>query len=204
MEMKGERLLPAGRMLAWALLNDSEVLKQCVPGCEILIPTGDNSYDVIVSSAIGPVKARFKGKLSLTDIEATVRYRLVFEGHSSQAGFARGQAKVELEEVTDQQTRLIYVANAQIGGKLAQIGSRLVDAAAGATADKFFEAFAAQLAARAPAPAAAVGTMEADGATEASAAPQVPIPPPRTGFWSWVVSFWRHLFAHPTRAKRPG
>jgi hypothetical protein len=148
------------------------------------------------------VKARFKGKLSLTDIEATVRYRLVFEGHSSQAGFARGQAKVELEEVTDQQTRLIYVANAQIGGKLAQIGSRLVDAAAGATADKFFEAFAAQLAARAPAPAA--GATEAEGATEASTAQPAPIPPPRTGFWSWVVSFWRHLFAHPTRAKRPG
>ena len=90
MDMKGERLLPSDRATAWSLLNDSEVLKQCVPGCESMTATGESSYDVVMNSAIGPVKARFKGKLTLTDIEAPSRYRLLFDGQSSQAGFARG------------------------------------------------------------------------------------------------------------------
>ena len=180
MEMKGERQLPADRATAWALLNDSEVLKQCVPGCESMAASGAGSYDILMTTAIGPVRARFKGKLSLTDIEAPSRYRLLFEG-SGQAGFARGEAQVELQEVSPRQTKLIYAATAQIGGKLAQVGARLIDAAAAATADKFFECFAAQLTAR-TSPAGAAET-----APQSAAA--------RFGFWRWLTSFLKHLFA---------
>jgi carbon monoxide dehydrogenase subunit G len=193
MDMKGERLLPSDRATAWRLLNDSEVLKQCVPGCESMTASGESSYDVVMNSAIGPVKARFKGKLSLTDIEAPTRYRLLFDGQSSQAGFARGEAKVELQEVSPRETRLVYSATAQIGGKLAQMGARLIDAAAAATADKFFECFAAQLAARST--PVSTATAEGAGAAAEQAEPK-PAAPAHFGFWSWLRSFFRHLFAH--------
>lgn len=179
MELKGERVLPAARASAWALLNDAEVLRQCVPGCESMTGSGENSYDVAMTAAIGPVKARFKGKLSLTDIEAPSRYRLLFEGQSAQAGFARGEARVELEELSARETRLLYSATAQIGGKLAQVGARLIDAAAGATAEKFFQSFAAQLVAR---------TTAGGAGTAAAAAPAT-----HAGFLSWLRSFLRHL-----------
>jgi carbon monoxide dehydrogenase subunit G len=179
--MKGERTLPADRATVWSLLNDPQILRQCVPGCESLVATGEQSYDVALTAAVGPVRARFKGKLSLADIEAPVRYRLLFEGQSSQAGFARGEARVELQEVAPGETRLLYTARSQIGGKLAQIGGRLVDAAAAATADKFFEAFAARLPARAsPLP-------------DATAA-QAPASPRRGGLWRWLLAFLGHLF----------
>jgi len=179
-ELKGERLLPAGRATAWDLLNDSEVLKQCVPGCESMTRSGPNTYDVVMTAAIGPVKARFKGKLSLTDIEPPSRYRLLFDGQSAQAGFARGEARVELQEISSQRTKLSYSATAHIGGKLAQIGARLVDAAAGATADKFFQSFAAQLSARVAAEGPGVAPVPAaSGST----------------FWSWLKSFVKHLFS---------
>jgi carbon monoxide dehydrogenase subunit G len=177
MEMKGERRLPADRASAWRLLNDSETLKRCLPGCESLTATGADRYDVVMNAAVGPVKARFKGRMSLTDIEPPSRYLLKFEGQSAQAGFARGEARVELEELSAHETRLRYAASAQIGGKLAQIGSRLIDAAAGATAEKFFEAFAAQLAAA----SAPTGEVRA---------------PPKAefGLWRWLVTFLRFFF----------
>lgn len=209
MEMKGERLLPADRATAWRLLNDSETLKRCVPGCESMTATAEGSYDVAMTAAIGPVKARFKGKMLLADIEPPSRYRLIFEGQSAQAGFARGQARVELEAVSSQETRLHYAATAQIGGKLAQIGSRLVDAAAAATADRFFEAFAAQLAATAPQPAASLSasasaSASVPGAGSAAPAPPAPAPPASVapapfGVWRWMVAFVRHLLARPAR-----
>ncbi|HVC29779.1 MAG TPA: carbon monoxide dehydrogenase subunit G [Steroidobacteraceae bacterium] len=185
--MKGERLLPADRDSAWRLLNDPETLKQCVPGCESMTAAADGSYDVAMTAAVGPVKARFKGRMSLADVEPPSRYRLVFEGQSAQAGFARGQARVELEALSAHETRLHYTATAQIGGKLAQIGSRLIDAAAAATADRFFEAFAAQLAA----------TTQEPGAAAPGAA--APAPPVRFGFWRWLSALLRHLFARPAR-----
>jgi uncharacterized protein len=191
MEMKGQRLLPADRATAWRLLNDSETLKQCLPGCESMTATGDGNYDVAMTAAVGPVKARFKGKMSLADIEPPSRYRLIFEGQSAQAGFARGQARVELEAVSPHETRLQYAATAQIGGKMAQIGSRLVDAAAAATADRFFEAFAAQLAAAAPG-------LETPGAAPGARA-AAPAVPARFGFWRWLVALVRHLLARPAR-----
>jgi hypothetical protein len=179
MEMKGERLLPTDSATAWAMLNDSTVLQSCIPGCESLMPSGEHAYDIVMNAAIGPVRARFKGTLTLSDIEPPNRYKLLFDGQSSQAGFARGAATIELTEVAPRATRLTYVANVQIGGKLAQVGARLIDAAAAATADKFFEALAARLAAPA-------------GAEVGAAQAQVP---GRFGFWRWLRSFLRHLFA---------
>ncbi len=180
MELKGERLLPADRATAWALLNDTEVLKQCVPGCESITAAGENQFEVLMTAAVGPVKAKFKGKLMLADIDAPNAYTMKFDASGGPTGFARGEARVTLAEIEPRQTKLVYVANAQVGGKLAQVGSRLIDAAAGATADKFFEAFSAQLAARV-APAA-----------EATVAP--PAPPAKIGFWSLLVAFLKRLF----------
>jgi carbon monoxide dehydrogenase subunit G len=135
-----------------------------------------------MTAAIGPVKSRFKGTLEMADIDAPNRYTLKFDGSGGAAGFARGEARVDLAAMSERETRLTYVANAHVGGKLAQVGSRLIDAAAGATADKFFEAFSAQLAART---AAAAGGAPAE----------VRAPPP-AGFslWSLFVAFLKRLF----------
>jgi carbon monoxide dehydrogenase subunit G len=187
MEMKGERLLAADRATAWRLLNDPEILKQCIPGCESMTAAADGGYEVAMTAAVGPVKARFKGKMSLADIEPPERYRLLFQGQSAQAGFARGEARVALETVSALETRLSYAATAQIGGKLAQIGSRLIDAAAAATAERFFDAFALQLAAAMPPPSTA--------AAGAAAPAPPPGPPARLGFWRWARALLRHLFA---------
>lgn len=183
MELTGERSLAADRAQAWAALNDVEVLKRCVPGCESIEPAGDNRYDVALNAAIGPVKARFKGKLELADIDAPHGYTLKFEGSGGAAGFARGDAKVSLTEAGPRGSTLKYVANAQVGGKLAQVGSRLIDAAAGAMADKFFEAFSVQLAARA-----------APEAAETGARPAAP-GPAKLGFWSLLKAMFRRLFS---------
>lgn len=180
MELRGEQTLAADRDTAWAMLNDIDVLKLCVPGCESIAASGHDSYEIQMTAAVGPVKARFKGRMALTDVEAPHRYTLRFDGQSSQAGFARGQAQVELQQLPSGETQLIYLANAQVGGKLAQVGSRLIDAAAGATADKFFEAFAAQLAAR----TAPAGAARADRTQRAA----------RVGFWSLFKAFLRRLF----------
>lgn len=181
MELKGERLLAADRATAWVALNDTEILKLCVPGCESITATDENQFDIAMTAAVGPVKAKFKGKLALVDIDAPNAYTMRFDASGGPTGFARGDVRVTLTEVAAQQTKLGYVANAQIGGKLAQVGSRLIDAAAGATADKFFEAFGAQLAAR-TAPAVA------------TAAPAAPAAPAQIGFWSLLMAFLRRLF----------
>jgi carbon monoxide dehydrogenase subunit G len=178
-ELKGERLLGADRATAWRLLNDTEVLKQCVPGCERIAAVGDNQFEVLMTAAVGPVKAKFKGKLQLADIDAPNAYTMKFDASGGPTGFARGEARVTLTEIDARQTKLAYVAQAQVGGKLAQVGSRLIDAAAGATADKFFEAFGAQLAAR------------AEPGPEAAAAPA---PPAKLGFWSLLLAFLKRLF----------
>ena len=182
MELKGERLLAADRATAWAALNDTEMLKSCVPGCESITATGENQFEIAMTAAIGPVKARFKGKMALADIDAPNAYTMKFDASGGQTGFVRGEARVTLAEESARQTRLAYVANAHIGGKLAQVGSRLIDAAAGATADKFFEVFGAQLAARA-APCA-----------EPGAAAAGPVPPAKIGFFSLLLAFLKRLF----------
>jgi carbon monoxide dehydrogenase subunit G len=146
MEMKGEQLVPASQQQVWDALNDPQVLKACVPGCESITPAGENIYDVLMVAKVGPVSAKFKGKLTLSDIVPPQSYAISFEGQGGAAGFAKGGAKVHLI-FENNQTKLMYDVKANVGGKLAQIGSRLVDAAAKKVADDFFKNFNSKMSA---------------------------------------------------------
>ncbi|MEO8527197.1 MAG: carbon monoxide dehydrogenase subunit G [Caldimonas sp.] len=155
MELHGNRLIPAPIDTTWAALNDPETLKACIAGCETLERTGDDAYTAVVALKIGPVSARFKGNLKMTNVVAPNGYTINFDGQGGVAGFGKGSADVKLTAEGAASTRLAYEARAQVGGKMAQIGSRLIDATAGKLTDDFFKAFEAQLQARlAPADAA--------------------------------------------------
>jgi hypothetical protein len=145
MTMNGEVQLSATRDKVWAMLNDPEVLKVCIPGCEMLDKNADNEFQAIASVKVGPVKARWKGKVRLMDLDPPNSYRIVGEGEGGVAGFAKGNAKVSLSD-KDGGTLLSYDVEAQIGGKLAQLGQRLINSAAKKTADDFFVKFAAAVA----------------------------------------------------------
>ncbi len=145
MEMTGEQLIPASQTDTWAALNDPEILKTCVPGCESIDKVGENEYSVLMTARVGPVSAKFKGKLSLADLDPPRSYSLSFEGQGGVAGFGKGSAQVSLAQEAEG-TRLSYKVKANVGGKLAQIGSRLIDAAAKKLAGDFFDAFNAKVA----------------------------------------------------------
>jgi len=149
MEMKGEQLIPAPQQAVWDALNDPGVLKACVPGCESIEKSGDNEYQVLMVARVGPVSAKFKGRLTLSDINPPSSYSISFEGQGGAAGFAKGSAQVRLAS-EGAHTRLSYDVKANVGGKLAQIGSRLVDAAAKKVADDFFRNFSQNFAPAAP------------------------------------------------------
>src|SRR5688500_4350190 len=138
--MKGGQLIAAPQQATWEALNDPEVLKACVPGCESITLVNPNEYQVLMTARVGPVSAKFRGRLSLSDIKPPDSYSRAFEGQGGAAGFAKGGAQVRLFPEKDQ-TRLAYDVKANVGGKLAQIGSRLVDAAAKKVADQFFNSF---------------------------------------------------------------
>ena len=157
MELQGERLIPTTQDKTWAALNDPEVLKACITGCESLDRTGDDAYAALVAVKVGPVSARFKGNLKLLNVQAPNSYTINFDGQGGVAGFGKGSADVTLLP-EGEQTRLKYHAKAQVGGKMAQVGSRLIDAAAAKVAEDFFKAFEAQLAPPAPPEAAAADT----------------------------------------------
>jgi carbon monoxide dehydrogenase subunit G len=144
--MTGEQLIPASQQDTWAALNDPEVLKACVPGCESITPVNPNEYQVVMTAKVGPVSAKFRGRLSLFDIKPPQSYSLAFEGQGGAAGFAKGAAQVKLLSVTPSETQLAYDVKANVGGKLAQIGSRLIDAAAKKVADEFFQNFTRKMA----------------------------------------------------------
>ncbi len=146
MEMTGEQLIPASQQDTWNALNDTEILKACVPGCESIVSTGENEYAVLMTARVGPVSAKFKGKMKLSDIKPPISYSIAFEGQGGVAGFAKGSASVQLSP-DGHGTKLVYQAKANVGGKLAQIGSRLVDAAAQKVAGDFFNAFNTKVAA---------------------------------------------------------
>jgi carbon monoxide dehydrogenase subunit G len=141
MTMSGEVQLPATREAVWVKLNDPVVLKSCVPGCEQLDKTSDTEFQAIASIKIGPVKARWKGKVRLSDLDPPNGYKISGEGEGGVAGFAKGGATVGLTD-KDGGTLLTYNVEAQIGGKLAQLGQRLINSAAKKTADDFFANFA--------------------------------------------------------------
>ena len=140
MEMSGEQLIRASQADTWAALNDPEILKACVPGCESIERIGDQEFQVLMVARIGPVSAKFKGKLTLSDLNPPHSYAIAFEGQGGAAGFAKGSAQVQLAP-GGEGTRLSYQVKANVGGKLAQIGSRLVDAAAKKISQDFFNAF---------------------------------------------------------------
>ena len=163
MELTGDKLIPASIDKTWAALNDPEVLKACVAGCETLERTGEDAFTAVVAMKVGPVSARFKGNLKMTNIAPPNGYTINFDGQGGVAGFGKGSADVALTSESPTQTRLKYNARAQVGGKMAQVGSRLIDAAAGKITDDFFKAFEAHLQA----------TSDADAAAAAGA----PLPP---------------------------
>lgn len=139
--MTGEVDLPAPQQVVWEKLNDPEVLKACIPGCESLEKISDTELQAVAKIKIGPVSASFKGKVELTDINPPHGYTISGEGQGGIAGFAKGAAKVGLAPI-EGGTRMTYAVEAQVGGKIAQLGARLVDGVAKRMADQFFERFA--------------------------------------------------------------
>jgi carbon monoxide dehydrogenase subunit G len=150
MEMLGNRRLPITQQQAWEALNDPETLKKCIPGCDKFEPAGDNEYTVALAVKIGPVSAKFNGKVRLADITPPDSYKLSFEGQGGVAGFAKGSSGVTLRPVDGSESacELDYTVQAQVGGKIAQLGQRLIDGAAKSTADDFFKRFEAEMQAR--------------------------------------------------------
>lgn len=140
MEMTGEQLIPLTQDETWRALNDTEILRDCIPGCETMERLSDTEYQLTMTAKVGPVSAKFKGKMTLADVDPPNAYTLVFEGQGGVAGFAKGQASVQLTVEADG-TRLGYAVKAMVGGKIAQVGARLIDGVAKKIAEQFFSAF---------------------------------------------------------------
>ena len=149
MDMVGERLIAASRETVWEALNDTETLKSCIPGCETIERQSPTEMSAVAKIKIGPMSAKFGGKVLLSEMDPPNGYRISGEGQGGAAGFAKGGADVRLEE-RDGGTLLSYVVKAQVGGKMAQIGARLIDATAKSLADQFFTRFAAAVGAPPP------------------------------------------------------
>ncbi len=137
MDMKGEYRVAAPRQKVWDALNDPEILKQCIPGCEELEATEEGGFRAVAKMKVGPVSARFKGRVTLSDLDPPNGYKITGEGEGGVAGFAKGGATVALSD-KDGGTLLTYNVEAQIGGKLAQLGQRLINGSAKKLADEFF------------------------------------------------------------------
>ena len=184
MEMQGSRTLAVERQKAWEALNDPEVLKACIPGCDRIEPQGPDQYAIGMAVKIGPVAARFAGKIQLQDVNPPESYTLKFEGQGGAAGFGKGQAQVRLEP-RDAGCELLYTATAQVGGKIAQVGQRLIDGVARSMAEDFFKRFEQELQRRYP-------TVQAEAAAPvvASTAGADVAPGSRGGVpaWVWAVA----------------
>ncbi|MBY4596945.1 SRPBCC family protein [Ottowia caeni] len=181
MDMQGSRQLAVTQQQAWEALNDPEVLKVCIPGCEKIEATGENQYAVTNAIKIGPVSARFNGKIKLTDIDAPNGYSLLFDGQAGAAGFGKGTAKVTLVP-QGEGCELGYTVNAQVGGKIAQVGQRLIDGVAKSMAEDFFKRFDEEMQRRYPPPAvpedSTASTSPADAQPASKAVP----------WWVWVAA----------------
>jgi hypothetical protein len=141
MELTGEYTIQADRQKVWESLNDPEILKQCIPGCEEIEQSGENEFSAKVKAKVGPVNSRFSGKVTLSNLNPPESYTISGEGSGGAAGFAKGGADVKLEEIDASQTKLSYKVNAQVGGKLAQLGQRLIQSTANKYAKQFFDKF---------------------------------------------------------------
>ena len=176
MQLTNHQTLPVGQAQAWEALNDISLLQSAIPGCETITATGENQYEMLVTAAIGPVKAKFKGKLRLENLQPPNSYTLQFEGQGGAAGHGKGNADIRLEARGPQETVLHYTAHASVGGKIAQIGSRLVDMAAQKMATEFFEAFNSKL-------------------QERYAVVVVVAAPAPVGLWARIVAWCRRMFS---------
>ena len=144
MELTGTRLIAADRATVWARLNDADTLKACIPGCETLTGSPEEGFEAVVKQKVGPVSATFKGKVTLSDVVEGESYRITGEGTGGVAGFAKGGADVRLADA-EGGTELTYAVEAKVGGKIAQLGSRLIDGFARKMADAFFDRFQAEV-----------------------------------------------------------
>ena len=204
MDMTGEHRIPAPRQKVWEALNNPDVLRAAIPGCESLEKLSDTEMTGRISAKVGPVSAKFSGKVTLSDLDPPNGYRISGEGSGGAAGFAKGGATVRLADDDVGGTILSYKVDAQIGGKLAQIGSRLIDGVARKMAEDFFGRFSAAVAA--PVAAAAGEAQAAPAAAEAFVLPPTPgaapqpqafTPPPGASMprtpglrlppWAWIV-----------------
>lgn len=176
MQLTNQQTLPVGQVQAWEALNDITLLQLAIPGCEAITPTGELQYEVLLTAAIGPVKARFKGRLQLENLQPPDSYTLRFEGQGGAAGHGKGHADIRLEANGANETVLHYTAQASVGGKIAQVGSRLVDMAAQKMAADFFASFNRELQQR----------YQVAPARAPTAAPQ--------GWMARVAAWFRRLF----------
>ncbi len=181
MDMQGSRQLAITQQQAWTALNDPAVLKTCIPGCDKVEPTGENQYAIGMALKIGPVSAKFSGKITLTDILPPESYKLSFEGQGGPAGFGKGSAAVKLTPNADG-CDLSYTANASVGGKIAQLGQRLIDGAAKSMAEDFFKRFDLEMQRQHPDAYAAKVVMGDVGQEAITVADQAAVP-----VWIWVV-----------------
>jgi len=191
MQMAGEQRIAAPRQRVWEALNDPEVLRASIPGCQTLDKDGDDGFTATVEIKIGPIGARFKGGVKLADLDPGNGYTLIGEGSAGIAGSAKGAAKVRLNDTEDGGTLVSYNVDSLVSGRLAQLGGPIIDATAKQLAGKFFAKFGEVVGAAEVQPAAAAAVPEQAG-TPASLAPAVPaayaVSAPAPGFpWSWVL-----------------
>jgi len=179
MDMTGERRIPAPRKMVWDALNDPEVLKSCIPGCESLVAETPEDMRAVAGVRIGPISARFNGKVHLSEIDEPNGYMISGEGQGGVAGFAKGGARVHLADEEMGVTRLTYEVQAQVGGKIAQLGARLIDSTAKSMADQFFDRLTKELTEKmGPSPERAFPS-----APSAAILPVSPAAVPRTVNW---------------------
>lgn len=182
MKLEGSQIIAADRATVWAALNDLETLKACIPGCQSLEKTSDTSFEAVVKQKVGPVSATFNGAIELTNMNPPEGYTISGEGKGGAAGFAKGGADVALREVPEG-TELTYSAEAKVGGKIAQLGARLIDGFAKKMADQFFTSFKEQVEGAGGAEAAAGAPAEAGGPAETAAG----VEGEKKGFWKRLM-----------------
>ena len=180
MDMQGSRQLAISQQQAWDALNDPAVLKACIPGCDKVEPAGENQYTIGMALKIGPVSAKFSGKITLSDINPPASYKLSFEGQGGPAGFGKGSAEVKLTP-NEGGCELAYTVHASVGGKIAQLGQRLIDGAAKSMAEDFFRRFDEEMQRQHPESYAAKAGVVAPSATVAANGKA------RVPAWAWAT-----------------
>lgn len=188
MQMTGEQRIAAPRQKVWEALNDPAVLAQCIPGCQSLEKDGDDRFVAVAEVKIGPIGARFRGNVQLSDLNPPNGYTITGSGNGGIAGSAKGGAKVRLSDAGNGETLVSYDVEAEVGGRMAQLGGPIIDATAKNLAGKFFARFGEVVSGAAPAKAEAAPAAGAAAAPVAAAVvPQAGAPLGRANIWSWIV-----------------